>query len=487
MHQTPPSCWSVALSVLALAGTSSAQGRIAPNSDRPNIVLVVLDDIGVDKLGVYGEGPQGAPTPCTPNLDMLAGSGLIFRNAWTNAICSPTRAQILTGRHSFRTGIGGGIPPDGRRLGLRVDLERMLPRELLGYESSAIGKWHLMSPSNGNTNHPLEAGFGYFSGSLFNLVEAMAIDPVCNLSEPLGYTNWIRYEGSAARGLSASCYSDYATSVTADEAIGRAHTMQEPWFLYVAFQASHAPFEPPPGNLCSPFTSCFPNYCPPPSNTSADVADSMIEVLDSEFGRMMAGIRAAAPDTYVFVIGDNGTDGSASRAAPGECFDPARSKGTLYEAGINVPLIAAGPGVIPGECNALVNSTDLFATVLELSGLPSEAEDSISLVPYLRGNMRPRRSSVYAELFVPNQPSSLEGYTTPPSRHIRTIRDERFKLIRWTKGGQAFEEFYDLAADPCEQINLCPGMVECTQSGLTPNARAHYLALRAQLAAMGVY
>jgi len=478
--------WSLVSSLLALAGTTSAQGSLSEHVYRPNIVLVVLDDVGVDKLGVYAEGPQDGPVPCTPNLDALAASGVLFRNAWTNAICSPTRAQILTGRHSFRTGIGSGIPPSGTRLGLRVDLERMLPRELLGYESAALGKWHLMSPANGDTNHPLQAGFGSFAGSLFNLPEAMATDPVCNTAAPLGYSNWIRYEGDRSGALSASCYSEYATSSTADDAIAQAHSLQEPWFLYVSFHAAHFPFEAPPAHLCSPFTACAQSYCPPPSASTADQADGMIEVLDSEFGRMLAGIRAAAPDSYVIVIGDNGTDGSASRASRGECFDPVRSKGTLYEAGINVPLIVAGPDVRPGECLALVNSTDLYATALDLAGLPSQAEDSVSLVPYLRGNMRPRRSSVYAELFVPNQPSSLEGHTALPSRHIRTVRNERYKLIRYTKGSTAIEELYDLSSDPCERLDLCQGPSECQLPSLSPDARSNYLALRQELVALGV-
>lgn len=458
-------------------------GTRPPRDAAPNFVLVVLDDVGVDKLAAYGEGPRGVPPPCTPHLDALAARGVLFRNAWTNAICSPTRAQILTGRHSFRTGIGQGIPPSGSELGLRVDLELTLPRALLGYDTAAIGKWHLMSPRDGGVDHPLQAGFGQFSGSLFNLREEMASDPDCGGIAPLGYHNWVKYADRGA-GLEASCERSYAISDNVDEALAFARRLRPPWLLYVAMHGAHDPFDDPPAHLAAPAGDCGGA-----SSTDAleRAEDRVVTALDRELGRLFADLRALGPEPYVFVIGDNGTPGSASHGQPGSCFDPERGKGTPYESGVRVPLLVTGPRVVPGECTALVSSTDLFATLTELAGTGVGAEDSVSLVPYLRGARVPLRTTVYSELFVPNQPSALQGLPFRPRAHLRTIKNERYKLMRLTNaGGFRMERLFDLRRDPCEQLDLCPGKRECAPSLLSPDARANYLALDAELARMGV-
>src|SRR6185295_14818170 len=100
----------------------AAQTPPAPAS-HPNVALIVIDDIGVEKIGAYGLRPSGARGPCTPSIDALAGEGLLFLQAWADPVCSPTRAQILTGRHGFRTGIGAIIEHDGDQLGLSAALE----------------------------------------------------------------------------------------------------------------------------------------------------------------------------------------------------------------------------------------------------------------------------------------------------------------------------------------------------------------------------
>lgn len=134
--------------------------RVAPDSVRqafPNLALVVLDDVGVDRLAVYGETPTGSRPACTPNLDALAAEGLLFRRAYANPLCSSTRAQILTGRHGFRTGIGGLITSSGEGPGLSLR-ERTLPELLAFHDSAAIGKWHLAPPAKEGLQHPLRSG-----------------------------------------------------------------------------------------------------------------------------------------------------------------------------------------------------------------------------------------------------------------------------------------------------------------------------------------
>jgi arylsulfatase A-like enzyme len=307
---------------------------------------------------------------------------------------------------------------------------------------------------------------------------------------PSGFTNWVKTSDPAGTGeLVQNCTSTYITTDTANEAIARAQIMQPPWFLYVSFNSAHTPIHDPP--LCLTRGTCATQYCPSvPTDPEQHRYNAMVEALDEEIGRMLAGIFAADPQAYIFLIGDNGTSGRGAQGAAGSCFDPLRSKFTLYEGGINVPLIVKGPGVVLGENTQLVNSTDLFATIARLARVNVSAEDSVSLAPYLFGSEANRRTFVYAERFQPNQATPDHPSTHPfnPTAHGRTIRDSRCKLIRFTDDtGAEDEELYDLEIDPCEMNDLCPGPGPCDPATLTAEQRIHYEALKAELISMGVY
>jgi arylsulfatase A-like enzyme len=238
--------------------------------------------------------------------------------------------------------------------------------------------------------------------------------------------------------------------------------MPEPWLLYTAFQAPHIPHHVPPSALCAcPTTS----NCDLVNNSSSKAvkAKAMTEAMDTEIGRLLQVI---PPDTLVIFMGDNGTGASVTEPP----FDQTHAKGTLYEGGVNVPLIIAGAGTVQGECNALVSATDIFATLGDLALVLSAAEDSVSLVPYLRGSSEPQRNSVFAEFFIPNGPG-------PWTTHTRAVRDERFKLIRSTG---VPDEFYDLKNDPFERADLYPSIGP--GSPLWP----HYHRLVAELVKLGV-
>jgi PKD repeat protein len=463
---------------------------------RPNIALIIIDDVGVEKLGVYGESPAGISPPCTPNIDALAAEGLLFRNAWGNPLCSPTRATILTGRYGFRTGMGGIVDYNKADVGLSVPLETILPEVLFHYDNSAVGKWHLASPEDG-LQHPLDSGFRYFAGAMFNL-PAPAIEcglgcprPDCTILGALGYYNWVKVYDLLGNGiLQQACWTSYATADTADEAIARAQAMRAPWFLQVGFNAAHSPPEFPPSALCPVPGTCAVQHCQTGS-TAPEVMNAMVEALDTELGRTVAGIRAVDPETYIIVVGDNGTASYAAEGPSGGCFDPDRSKGTLFEGGVRVPLIVVGPGIEPGECAALVNTTDIFATVTDLARIRYPAQDSVSLLPYLRGDMTPRRSWIYAELFDPNFPTTDAPGSPPfePTSHTRAIRNQRYKLIRATNSlGGVAEAFYDLLLDPCETTSLCtPSGGSCGTDGLTSEQLQNLQELQDTLAALGVY
>ncbi len=390
---------------------------------QPNIVLILADDLGVDLLSAYQEA---AAPPCTPNIDALANGGLLFRNAWTNPVCTPTRAAVLTGRYGFRTGMGD----IGGSVGLPL-AELTIPEMLIGYQSTAVGKWHLAG--NLGDLHPNETGFGYFAGAMGGGLP--------------DYFQWPK----VVNGRSG-IVTTYATTDTTDEAIAAISTMSEPWFTYVAFNSPHSPWHEPPPQLCPGMTSCSPGFCNSLHGNASNrrMGKAMVEAMDTEIGRLLDAIDAIDSNTIVVFMGDNGSPGQLSRTP----FEAAHGKGTLYEGGVNVPLIVRGPGIIPGECQALVSSVDLFATFAGLAGVSAPTEDSVSLLPYFTNANLALRDVVYTERFSPN------GSLLPIANHSRSVRNSRYKLIRIS--GQQ-DEFYDLLSDPFETINLIGGLSAAEQ------------------------
>lgn len=423
-----------------LGVTNGLQVVLAAPDPRPkNVLLIVADDVGVDLIGAYGES---AAAPCTPRIDALAASGLLFRNAWASPVCSPTRAALMTGRYGFRTGIGGVITNTTPGLPL---VETTLPERLVGYTSACIGKWHL-SGNLGNL-HPNQSGFDHFSGILGGSVNS--------------YFQWPR----VIDGVQAPS-SDYTTSAFTDAAIAEMASMPEPWFLVVSYNAAHTPFHVPPADLCVP-AGCANAWCDSlgPNPTDRQLARALVESLDVEIGRLLGALDSTHPDSYVFFLGDNGTTPSASIPP----FQPNHAKGTMYEGGVNVPLVVRGPGVASGECAGLVAAVDLFATIAELGQSPGPLGDSVSMVPYFADPTLSLRAHVYSETFSPN------GGAPPFAAHSRAVRGARYKLIRRT--GQP-DELYDLELDPFETANLLPG--------LTATEQLEYDALAAELVALGV-
>jgi arylsulfatase A-like enzyme len=419
--------------VPALAGTADGL------SERPNILLILADDMGVDLMGAYGEHPDA---DFTPVLDALAQRGLLFRNVWSNAACSPSRATILTGRYSHRTGIGQGVEYYATPFELSVD-EQTLPRVLgAEYRTAAVGKWHLGARLVSGPRHPNTMGFETFSGSMTILD---------------GFIGDAYYEWPKVVDTTPSVSTTYHTTETVDDAIELIDSYgREPWFLWLAFHAPHAPYHKPPAHLHD-FDLPDPIIDHIPVHVRAAA-----QVMDTEIGRLFDSMGPSVlARTVVIFAGDNGTSSRATTAP----FDPEHAKLTVFEGGINVPLVIAGPGVVEGKtCQALVNTTDLFATVAELGGSAARAEDSVSLVPYLSDPDQPGlRSWVYAEHFLPN------GHG-PPTYRLRTVRDLRYKLIYEyvDLAVPTSRLFFDVENDPFETTNLLGGpLATHAQSALT--------------------
>ncbi len=414
-----------------------------PAQARDNFLVVVLDDVGVDKVGVYsddiayghlGEGATPAPTP---TIDGLAADGVLFRNAYTNPACAPTRAATLTGRYAFRTGIG---MPEMASLPVS---ETLLPEVLAAtHLNAAFGKWHI--GPNGDLSHPNTSGFDHFAGALQGAIP--------------NYENWPK----VTNGVSNGNVLTYATTENVDDAIAEITGFgEDEWFVWLAFNAPHTPFHAPTPILHTQTLSGDPDLTPVPHYIAA------LEALDSELSRLLLAIPSSIlADTTIIVFGDNGTP----RQAVETPFVANRAKGTMYEGGINVPFIVKSPHIPATEKGkeslALVQTVDIFATLAEIAGTTSLAEDSVSIVPHLLNpGLASLRQCAYAESFTPN------GFG-PYTEEERTAVGERYKLI-WRNG--VYEEFFDLDFDAFEGANLLP------VTNLAPDEALAYYALGAAM------
>ncbi len=408
MHHLPALSRSAALAVVLIACTDTSGSPSQPdaNTEAPvettrSVLLVILDDVGLDASAQYDVGDLD---PSTPTLDALAADGLVFDNAWATPTCSPTRAAALTGRHGFRNGVLSA----GQVLGAD---ETTLQAHLGDAVATAvIGKWHL--GGRDNPSHPNDVGVDHFAGTT-----GAGVDD---------YENWTLVEDGVE-----SQVTNYATTEVIDRAIDWVHDQPSSWFLQVAFQAAHTPFHRPPDALHSQDLDTVDLETDPlPFYLAA------VEAMDTELARLL---EVVPEDTLILVIGDNGTPTQATqRPVPAR-----RAKGTLYQGGVQVPFIAYGPDVTrPGEReDALVMTVDLFPTIAQALGVPATTTlDGSDLGPLLAGTEGWERTYAYTE-------TGGEGGGW-------ALRDLTHKLIVYDDDTR---ELFDLSIDPYERTELLAG------------------------------
>ena len=414
-----------------------------------NVLFIIADDLGVDYTSVYQEGSD---FPATPNIDALAREGILFRNAWANPVCSPTRATMLTGQYGFRTGIGTVVGSSSRNTeGLPVDtytLPKALNDASSGYAHACVGKWHLSDETNGGEDNPNLMGFDYFAG----LTQGGG--------GRLSYYDWQKTVNGTVTEVS-----NYMATENVDDAVAWIDQQEGPWFQWLAFFNPHTPFHKPPNELHS-YDELSGNRRDTRQNP-VPYYKAAIEAMDTEIGRLINYLKETGQyeNTTIVYLGDNGTTSQVVQPP----FDAGQAKGTLYEGGVNVPFIVAGAAVDQPnrESNALVSAVDLFATGLELMGVdvgstvpPSTTIDSRSLLPIITNRSNNVRDWVFTELFGLNDAS--DG---------KAIRNQGYKLIRFDSGG---EELYQLSTDPFERSNLLA-------QTLSAEAQSNYEMLTEQL------
>jgi arylsulfatase B len=395
-----------------------------------NTILIIADDFGTDYCGFYEDAMDTAKMP---NIRSLLSRGVRFRNAWGTPYCSPTRACMLTGRYSFRTGVGTVI---GGANSTQLDTAEMSLAKLLKlyaptqYATGQVGKWHLQAPTANNLTNPNRMGFDYFSGPYTGAITS--------------FTNWSKVTNGVSRNVT-----NYATTENVNDAISWLDTVprNKPFFLWMGFNAPHTPFHLPPDSL---HTSQGLTGTTMHINQNPKLYyKAMIEALDTEIGRLIRHLKATNrfDNTNIIFVGDNGPVPQVSQIA-----DKTHVKGTLYEYGIREPLIISGPAVVnPNRVSsALVSVTDLFATILEMSNftnwsaaipLSKQPTDARSILPILKNTATDVRTWNFTEQFR-SMPDSVNG---------KAIRNMTYKLIHFDNNKQ---EFYNVVADPNEQTNL---------------------------------
>lgn len=413
--------------ITALISFTSCEDAAAP-AGPPNILFIIADDVGRDGTPGY---PEGTVKPTVPNISSLMDNGLRFTNFWSNPTCSPTRASAITGKYGLRTGVlfAQDVLAQDETILQQYIAEGTGNR----YASGLIGKWHL--DGNNLFYDPETRGIDHYEGLI------------------LGASSYYVWPKSEDGGTTLK--QTYITEDLTDMAIEWIGAQDKPWFLWMAYTAAHTPFHAPPHHMHS--QGDLDTGAIAALNDSQPYYMAMIEAMDYQIGRLLDGIPAAEREnTVIIFIGDNGTSPLVVQAP----YTSDKAKGTLYEGGINVPMIISGPGLRGGEEDALVHAADLFATIASLSGVEVEQiHDSYNFSDLLYGfGDGPRRFN-YAD-------NSTDGL-----RLQYAVRDERFKLIVFEDGRR---ELYDLVNDPYEQDDLMP-------AGLSAEAEAAMEGLEAEL------
>lgn len=449
------------------AWTCAAAGAtpvtLTPRVAGGDVLIIVLDDIGRDRLASFG---GTASTALTPAIDALRARSVVFDHAWATPVCSSTRAALLTGRRPHRTGVGDLVNPedDWSLPPTEVTVGAALAAAPEPWDTAFVGKWHLSTRAAGPA-YPLGFGFASFSGSMANIDARFqgTLPPQPLL--PVGYFQFEWNDGGALAWVQG-----YATDRAVDDARRALRAAGHPSLTVVALNAAHKPWHvPPPVWRRSPLG---------PPWTDDHTLDWMVESADLAVEALVA---AAGPDATIVLLADNGTVDDVL-LAPYDAAALPFGKGSVHEAGVNVPFLVAGPLVtVPGVSRALVEVTDVFDTVLAIAGLTDDDvddalgpvdRDSVSLLPYLADPARPSlRPTAVTDRFLPNGPG--EDRTL----HYRAARDARFKLVRYElTGAPSFEALYDLGDDLVEGEDLL-------RRPLAADAAAAYAALDAVLAA----
>lgn len=434
----------------AIQGSKSVTTLLANEATdkKPNFVFILVDDLGWIDTGCYGSKFYE-----TPNIDRLAAEGMRFTDAYAAcAVCSPTRAAVMTGRYPARLGVtdwirarfqGGKIPADkknpteyvggkNKKLlcppnALWMELEEITIAEALksaGYTSCHIGKWHL----GADDWYPDRQGFDFNVGG-------------CDFGQPPSYFDPYSRKGQGPiPTLEPRRKGEYLTDREADEAVKfiRRHK-DKPFFLYMAHYAVHTPIQGK-ADLVAKYEAKTP------TNQKNPKYAAMVESVDDAVGRICSVLDELnlAENTIIFFTSDNGGLMGVTNNAPLRA-----GKGYPYEGGIREPLLVRWPKVIkPGTVShEPVTSVDYFPTICQAAGVPLPRDrdiDGVSLLGHIKSNgiQKLNRDTLFWHF--PHYRGKIVPYSI--------IREGNWKLIKRYEG-KAFE-LYNLNGDLPERNDL---------------------------------
>ena len=414
------------LPAIALATAAYVFLSVAGASpDRPNIVLIVADDLGYADVGFHGSDIQ------TPHLDQLAATGVALEQFYVAPMCSPTRAGLMTGRYPLRFGMMRAVIPPQRGFGLDP-AETLLP-ELLrdaGYTHRGIfGKWHL-----GHARQqwrPTAQGFTHFEGCLNGAVDYFTQDRE-------GERDWHLNDSPSPR-------TGYTTDLIGDAAVEFIDSIpaDEPYFAFIPFTAPHSPFQAKPEDIAR-----YPHRPKGKLRTFAAMVDSM----DQAIGRILKTVenRDDAANTIVLFMSDNGGVNKVGDNGPQR-----GAKLTVYQGGIRVAAIARWPagGIAGGgSSNTRIGYIDILPTILSAIGHNARLHhplDGVDALAAIRGNHT-----------LPDRAWLTYLDQNDDARERFALNHDNYKLVVQRDAADASEnrpaliELFNISDDPTESTNL---------------------------------
>lgn len=487
-----------ALAPFAIALAALACTAAQAQSEPPNILFLISDDVGVDVStdmypGLIDElleqyGPNGHDHPdyaringqpaSLPSLTELANGGMRFTNVWAQPFCSPTRATILTGLYAQENKVTTYLDALSEN---HTSFVQILSDA--GYSTGLFGKWHLAGIGDYTGMHPKQAGFDVFRGNMGAALNTFW-DYEYSVQDADTAPDELRTEALPAKSLPGMAESTYAPLVKTAEAIEWIEAREnedpdKPWFTWLAFNLSHATSSRTPSQMIIPnrdtldpvslaeIEACTDTFATADlGNCSPEaVMRAMTTSLDTVLGTIIDAVDELDPNTYIIYVGDNGTP---MYGRPGLDFidnmyitRTARGKGTAYEGGALVPMVVRGPGIEAGtESRQFAHTADLFSTILALAGLDipatvADAEgsrqvplDAVNLAPILFGTADSVRNPANDYVLTESHNLMTEGTEQVGARNAT------HKII-CTHGTAAENcEFYDIVGDPLEQYPL---------------------------------
>lgn len=439
---------SFVIGIFIIQGCNSQKTVTSVNqkSEKPNVIVIMTDDMGYNDVGF-----NGSTVIPTPNIDRIANNGIKFTNGYTSyAVCGPSRAGFMTGRYGQRFGFERNpqYRADDPNMGLPKS-EKTIAEHLktVGYTSGIIGKWHLGTHIS---NHPLNRGFDEFFGHLGGghsyLPENLVLkdsyfsgDEVMIPSEEDGgkfrkvgaetasYRTWIlrNYEPVKTK--------KYLTEEFSDEAVNFVErNKDEPFFLFLSFNAPHAPME-----ATQKYLDRFSNI----ENKKRKTYSAMVSAVDDGVGQVLDKLKELKleENTIVVFLSDNGGPESKNGSDNGILRE---GKGSIYEGGFRVPFAMQWKGELKKRVyNYPVSSLDILATISDLSNVEIAEDkllDGVNLIPYLKGD----------ENGIPHQNIYIRKYDSK----LYSVRDGNLKLV--VKNSGNVKELYNLDTDISESNNI---------------------------------